>query len=296
MKAVYFLCGVAVVITVGVIIWAVALNPRESREWKAAETQDSIPAYEEFIRNHGQSQYTPLASNKLARLHEANAWLQVSTNPSVVALRSFQREFPSSPHVLESLTMLTNLFHKQWNSIKTSFDGRLYSEFVGTQPPQELESEARLMLRVLEKAREYRVGKLQTLVLKSTDVSISNSNITFHCTGPLDLGPLSLPDRIPMRIECPPEIVMREDFAASEPATVLLCWGLGGLPKVSHMETMGIFYSGRQHPNAITFSDTNKSVLLSLKIETNNWNFTFNDGRNSDEFFTPVALLTPKKP
>jgi hypothetical protein len=75
---------------------------------------------------------------------------------------------------------------------------------------------------------------------------------------------------------------------------MLLCWGLGGMPKVAHMETTGIYFSGRKHLNAIRFSDTHKSVLLSFKIESNTWTFTFNDGRNGDEFFTPVALLSPK--
>lgn len=290
MKPIIYLCGAIIAVTVAVVVWVGVINPRVKRDWRTTEKQDSISAYEEFLTHHAQSEYAPLASNKLARLHEVGVWSLLKENPSVTGLRSFQHEFPASANVPESLVMLTNLFYKKWEAIRSAFDHSRYLEFIAMNPPQDLESEAKFMLRVMERARDYRVTKLQITALKPSDITVGATNLTFHCKGPLNLGALSLPDGVPMQIDCVPGVLLQNEASANAPGEAILLWGLGGLPKASHIETEGIFLSGRQHPHAISFVDTNKSILLALKTGDGSL-FTFNDGNKSDAFFTPVALL-----
>jgi hypothetical protein len=189
--------------------------------------------------------------------------------------------------------MLTNTFRTEWEKTKTGFDEKRYTDFIALKPPPELEAEARFMLRVLDKAKDDRVAKLHSIALKPTDISFTATIFSFHCKGPLNLGPFSLPDGVPMRIDCAQDMMLKNEPSLNGAIAIILYWGLGAPPESSQMQTEGVFLGNDLQPNAVTVSGANKSIILALKTEDGSL-LTVNPTRQSDEFFTPVAILISK--
>jgi hypothetical protein len=274
-------------------VWFVAFSDKAGGHWKEARRQNTIEAYRTFLNQHPQGQYSQLASNELVRLQEAKDWAEATAKPSIPALRAFQKRFPGSSKLSESLTMLTNAFFKEWEDTRVAFDRERYTDFISLGPPQTLEAEARFMLRVLDRAKEFGIARLQTMSLRPSDISSSGKILTFQCKGPLNLGPLSLPDGVVMEVSCSSDTALQHG-QLTPGSTAVLCWGLGALPKGSRTATMGISYGNRLNPYGIFISDAQDSLLLSVRTKDKSL-LKFNDNADGNAFFTPVALLNPKE-
>jgi len=67
---------------------------REHREWRAAETADTIEAYDRFIANHRDSELATEARARLIQLTEERDWLRANSADTAASYRKFLQQHP----------------------------------------------------------------------------------------------------------------------------------------------------------------------------------------------------------
>lgn len=109
MKPVKISAAVGLLAALGAICWFVFLYDPAARAWERTRVQNSIEAYEAFLKQYSASQYSPLAEKGLQTLREEKAWEVVKTEPTINGLAAFKAKYPTSSHANEAYSQLKAL-------------------------------------------------------------------------------------------------------------------------------------------------------------------------------------------
>lgn len=133
---------------------------RAKRDYEESEQANTIEAYETFLHNNPRSEFAVQASNKVARLHEDEAWLQASNKSSIDGLQQFLKLYSNSTYSAQARLCLENLFQAEWKSIRLGLNRQEYTDFVAMEPPAPLLEEAKLMQRIVDQAKQMETSGL----------------------------------------------------------------------------------------------------------------------------------------
>ncbi len=81
---------------------------REQQDWRAAESADSIEAYDHFIRRHPDSELVSQAHTRVAQLGEDRDWQHAGSADTVNAYREFLQQHPNGKWSQEARIRIEN--------------------------------------------------------------------------------------------------------------------------------------------------------------------------------------------
>jgi WD40 repeat protein/uncharacterized caspase-like protein len=81
----------------------------EASAWTATQQLDSIPGYNKFLLEHGNSANAANAKGRLAALLEQQEWNNVRVTKSAAGLRKFATKYPGGPHVTDANELASSL-------------------------------------------------------------------------------------------------------------------------------------------------------------------------------------------
>ena len=91
------------------------------KDWEAARQADSIAAYEEFLEQHPDGEYTDAARERIAGIREQNAWDSARDADSVEAYQAFLDEYPDSEHAAQADARIDDLKRaERWVQLRNS--------------------------------------------------------------------------------------------------------------------------------------------------------------------------------
>jgi cell division septation protein DedD len=100
--------------SVGVILLSLAMLAassgcsHESRDWHAAQSADTIEAYEEFVKEHPASTRTSDAHARVAELTEERDWQRATSTDTADAYRQFLSAHPQAKSAQEARIRIEN--------------------------------------------------------------------------------------------------------------------------------------------------------------------------------------------
>ena len=91
------------------------------KDWEAAQQADSIAAYEEFLEQHPDGEYTDAARERIGGIREQNAWDSARDADSVEAYQAFLDEYPDSEHAAQADGRIDDLKRaERWAQLRNS--------------------------------------------------------------------------------------------------------------------------------------------------------------------------------
>jgi cell division protein FtsN len=80
----------------------------EQRDWRSAQTANTVEAYEEFVTTHPKSARAADAQARIAELTEERDWRRASTTDTADAYRQFLAQHPQAKMAQEARTRIEN--------------------------------------------------------------------------------------------------------------------------------------------------------------------------------------------
>lgn len=77
------------------VLCAVSGCSREQRDWRSAQSADSLEAYDQFLERHPEGQLATQARTRLLQLTEERDWQRASTSDTADAYKRFLNQHPS---------------------------------------------------------------------------------------------------------------------------------------------------------------------------------------------------------
>lgn len=114
----------------------------EGSQFKAAEDADTIPAYQSFLREHPDSQFSEKAKSRIQKKELDSA---IAKN-DVTVLRAYMDKYPNSHYYFKALADIERL---EWEKAKTIGTKAGYLNFVKSFPGSPLLKEARTAIEAL---------------------------------------------------------------------------------------------------------------------------------------------------
>ena len=146
-----------ITITAIFLIAAVLLSGCDTREqdWEAATQADSIAAYEEFLDQHPDGQYTASARERIAEIREKNAWDSAQDTGTVDAYQAFVEEYPDSEHAAQAAARIEEMERSsRWSQLRGSTEIAALEAFVRRYPDSDEAAQARERIEQLEAEAE----------------------------------------------------------------------------------------------------------------------------------------------
>ena len=144
-------------ITAIFLIAAALLSGCDTREqdWEAATQADSIAAYEEFLDQHPDGQYTASARERIAEIREKNAWDSARDTGTVDAYQAFVEEYPDSEHAAQATARIDEMErNSRWSQLRDSTEIAALEAFVRRYPDSDEAAQARERIEQLEAEAE----------------------------------------------------------------------------------------------------------------------------------------------
>lgn len=141
------------IITAIFLIAAALLAGCDTREqdWEAATQADSIAAYEEFLDQHPDGQYTASARERIAEIREKNAWDSAQDTGTVDAYQAFVEEYPDSEHAAQAAARIEEMERSsRWSQLRDSTEIAALEAFVRRYPDSDEAAQARERIEQLE--------------------------------------------------------------------------------------------------------------------------------------------------
>jgi cell division protein FtsN len=90
------------------ILCAVGACSHEKRDWHAAQSADTIEAYEEFVKEHPKSARSAEVEARIAQLTEDRDWQRASSTDTADAYRQFLAAHPQAKSAAEARIRIEN--------------------------------------------------------------------------------------------------------------------------------------------------------------------------------------------
>ena len=122
-------------------------------DWHKASTDNTIPAYQQFLTAHPKDEHADEAQAMILQLQDNDAWAEAQHTNTVAGYKSYQDNFPAG-HVVDSRNAIASIERADaWNTAKTGGapELRAFLEKYSTG------SEADQARSALQKLESYRV-------------------------------------------------------------------------------------------------------------------------------------------
>jgi len=125
------------------------------KDWEAARQADSIAAYEEFLEQHPDGEYTDAARERIAGIREQNAWDSARDADSVEAYQAFLDEYPDSEHAAQADGRIDDLKRaERWAQLRNSTEIAQLEAFARRYRDSDEAAQARERIAQLEAEAE----------------------------------------------------------------------------------------------------------------------------------------------
>jgi|GEM_PF-5245189 len=113
----------------------VACGQSAETAWEKTQAQDTIPAYNEFLRQHGASQWSQAARDRLHTLEEMAAWSKAQKDGTSDAFRSYLTSYPQGANAAKARKRLEALERQMaWREIADSSNTDELEGFIDAYP------------------------------------------------------------------------------------------------------------------------------------------------------------------
>jgi len=138
-----------------IIIALLAGCDTREKDWEAARQADSIAAYEEFLEQHPDGEYTDTARERIAGLRQQEAWDSARDADSVEAYQAFLDEHPDSEQAAQADARISDLKRAdRWAQLRNSTEIAQLEAFVRRYRNSEEAAQARERIAQLEAEAE----------------------------------------------------------------------------------------------------------------------------------------------
>jgi outer membrane protein assembly factor BamD (BamD/ComL family) len=124
-------------------------------DWKKADTQNTIAAYQDFLQQHPNDSHAPQASQRIQSLQDDQAWADAQKANTTDSLQAYLTKYPSGTHATDAKTLIAGLERAAaWKVAQTANTESSLQDFIQkyNEGP-----EVDLAKAQLEKLRAYRV-------------------------------------------------------------------------------------------------------------------------------------------
>ncbi len=116
---------------------------RVASDWKKAERENSVSAYEQFVERHPTSPFSAEARSRI----ETERWRQAQKSNSVEAYEEFLVRYPASKFLNEARSRVAEL---KWQRTRELGTLDAYEDFIQTEPTNPLADKAKRRLGALK--------------------------------------------------------------------------------------------------------------------------------------------------
>lgn len=126
-------------------------------DWNQASAQNTVAAYQDFLRQHPNSDLAVEAQTRIQELQDDQAWTQAKNTDTPEAFRQYLNRQPKALHAAESQARITALERMQaWKHAESDGKALALQAFLQKYPQGAEADQARTRLEQLD-AEAYRV-------------------------------------------------------------------------------------------------------------------------------------------
>ncbi len=126
-------------------------------DWKKADAQNTVAAYQEFLEQHPNTQQSVEARSRIHALKDEQAWSEAQKNNTIQAYQQYLHDLPNGIHSEESRERITSLERADaWKSAQADGKAPALEAFLQKYPSGPEATAARAKLDEI-KTHEYRV-------------------------------------------------------------------------------------------------------------------------------------------
>jgi hypothetical protein len=103
-------------------------------QYRWAALQDTVPAYESFIRNHPSTDYADSARERIRILREDSVWRAAQLSDDIHKLRDYLKVYPDGKYTAEAKTQCVDLADQQWKPLTKSRSESAIRQFIENYP------------------------------------------------------------------------------------------------------------------------------------------------------------------
>lgn len=127
------------------------------RDWKEANRQGTIMAYEQFLQSHPDAKQASFAKRRLGKLRAEEDWKKAETMNTIGGYKDFLDKHPQSKQARQASAHLEQLeSERDWEQAKSSGTIASYDGFIQKHPRSKRVSEAKQELERLEAERDWK--------------------------------------------------------------------------------------------------------------------------------------------
>jgi outer membrane protein assembly factor BamD (BamD/ComL family) len=126
-------------------------------DWKTADSQATVAAYQKFLTDHPNDSHAELARNKIHTLEDEQAWAQAGKTNTADSFRQYVQAQPNGVHLQEANDRITGFERADaWKTAQADATAATLQGFLAKYPQGPEADQARAQLQKLS-AEQYRV-------------------------------------------------------------------------------------------------------------------------------------------
>jgi outer membrane protein assembly factor BamD (BamD/ComL family) len=141
-------------------------------DWKKADAQNTVAAYQDFLQQHPNDQHASQASQRIQALQDDQAWADAQKANTSDSLQQYLQKYPSGTHAEDAKTLMAGLERAAaWKVAQTANTESALQDFIQkySQGP-----EVDLAKSQLEKLKGYRVELAKSHSQKEADKTLAS--------------------------------------------------------------------------------------------------------------------------
>jgi hypothetical protein len=126
-------------------------------DWKTADSQATVAAYQKFLTDHPNDSHAEQARNKIQALEDEQAWTQAGKAYTADSFRQYVQTQPNGVHLQEAKDRITGFERADaWKAVQSDATAAALQGFLAKYPQGPEADQARAQLQKLS-AEQYRV-------------------------------------------------------------------------------------------------------------------------------------------
>jgi hypothetical protein len=141
-------------------------------DWKKADAQNTVAAYQDFLQQHPNDSHVSQASQRIQSLQDDQAWADAQKANTSDSLQQYLQKYPSGTHAADAKTLSAGLERAAaWKVAQTANTESALQDFIQkyNEGP-----EVGLAKAQLEKLRGYRVELAKSHSQKEADKTLAS--------------------------------------------------------------------------------------------------------------------------
>jgi LPS O-antigen subunit length determinant protein (WzzB/FepE family) len=141
-------------------------------DWKKADSQNTVAAYQDFLKQHPNDAHASQATQRIQSLQDDQTWADAQKANTTDSLQQYLQKYPSGTHATDAKTLIAGLDRAAaWKVAQTANTEPALQDFIQkyNQGP-----EVDLAKAQLEKLRGYRVELATSHSQKEADKTLAS--------------------------------------------------------------------------------------------------------------------------